>query len=146
MKVTHLNRPPKVVFRLRVKESDIKLTVWRALISDTKQIKLSDGKKLNQSEWSPRLVETVLRVPESSCCVRVYFCTAYPFHTLKLKHTYRYSLFEAVPLPVRYLKTKKEACYVTRHFEDTRHVVSKVEVSQDETTAVDRNLDLRVLC
>ena len=91
MKVTHLNRPPKVVFRLRVKESDIKLTVWRALISDTKQIKLSDGKKLNQSEWSPRLVETVLRVPESSCCVRVYFCTAYPFHTLKLKHTYRYS-------------------------------------------------------
>ena len=78
MKVTHLNRPPKVVFRLRVKESDIKLTIWRALISDTKQIKLSDGKKLNQSEWSPRLVETVLRVPESSCCVRsvssVYDC------------------------------------------------------------------------
>ena len=73
MKVTHLNRPPKVVFRLRVKESDIKLTVWRALISDTKQIKLSDGKKLNESEWSPRLVETVLRVPESSCCVRVLF-------------------------------------------------------------------------
>jgi len=73
VRVTHLNRPPKVVFRLRVKEDrkdmDLKLTVWRALISDTKQIKLSDGKKLNQSEWSPRLVEVVLRVPESTWCV-----------------------------------------------------------------------------